>query len=314
MPFHFTCPYCFKKTLVDESLAGREGPCAGCAKTIKIPEPPRAVPDGISPAQAASPRRAAPKALVWAVKLTGFAVVSGLVAGVALYLLWPSLAALKSRRDQIACMTNLRRIAVAIQEYAAEHGSYPTPIVYDSAGKPLYSWRVLILPQLGHANIYAKFHRDEAWDSMHNVTLIPECPEVYISPAVGSRQGLAESNYVLITGKGTLFPTTGPLSPSDISDPASGTLLVVETANTSCVWSQPTDIDAAKMNSQIGKSVGTLQSVPSSIGGTHSGGATVVFADGTAAWLPDDTPPEVIQAMISPQGGEPINTDSFRAP
>lgn len=37
MPFHFTCPYCFKKTLVEDKYAGQTGPCATCGKTVTLP-------------------------------------------------------------------------------------------------------------------------------------------------------------------------------------------------------------------------------------------------------------------------------------
>ena len=39
-------------------------------------------------------------------------------------------------------------IIVALHNYHDEHGSFPPAYVSDESGRPLYSWRVLILPYL----------------------------------------------------------------------------------------------------------------------------------------------------------------------
>lgn len=38
MPFQFTCPHCFKKTIVEDKYAGQTGPCACCGKIVTLPE------------------------------------------------------------------------------------------------------------------------------------------------------------------------------------------------------------------------------------------------------------------------------------
>lgn len=38
MPFQFTCPHCFKKTLVEDKYAGQTGPCSCCGKVVTLPE------------------------------------------------------------------------------------------------------------------------------------------------------------------------------------------------------------------------------------------------------------------------------------
>ena len=51
--------------------------------------------------------------------------------------------------------------------------------VLSKDGKPLLSWRVAILPQLGHQALYTEFHQDEPWDSPHNKALLERMPEVF---------------------------------------------------------------------------------------------------------------------------------------
>ncbi len=307
MPFQFTCPYCFKKTLVDESVAGQKGPCVACGKLITVPEPPRKAPSGAQPIGSSY---VPPKVLrksaayrLWLVRGVGWLLGVTAVSLIAIYGFWPAMQGLKARRDTITCMNNLRRIAKALNSYGAEHGSYPTPTVFDTDGKPLFSWRVLILPYLDESGLHARFNLKEPWDSESNAQLIPSCPEVYISPGALGGRGMSEASYVLLTGPATLFPPAGPLGPQQVSDGLSTTLLVVETQNGANEWSKPFDLDVTQLNSRIGATGSNT------IGGNHATGATAAFADGTAAWLPADLPPTILDAIISPNGNEAIPID-----
>src|SRR5262249_30640220 len=81
---------------------------------------------------------------------------------------------------------NLKTIARAMHDYTDEHDNrLPPRVVYNRDGKPLYSWRVLLLPYLGPEakELYGHFHLDEPWDSPHNCKLLSHMPGVYASPA-----------------------------------------------------------------------------------------------------------------------------------
>ncbi len=309
MPFHFTCPYCFKKTLIEDSLAGQEGPCAGCGKLVKIPAaPPKPVAE-TKPVAATyvdvQPQRLRRRVVSRALQTLGLIVLVGCVSVIAAYLLWPTLEVLKVRRDKVACMNNLQKIALALNAYADEYGSYPPPAVLDEKGRPLHSWRVLILSELGYPGLYARYDFSQPWDSATNAALFATCPTEYVSPAVGDPSA-SESTYVLVTGQGTLFPKSGPLAPQDILDGPRNTLLVVEAKNTTHEWTKPIDIEFGKLNHQIGAAG------PNTIGGDHTGGATAVFADGTPAWLPNDIDPVLIDSIITPRGGEPVDPADYQ--
>lgn len=91
---------------------------------------------------------------------------------------------------------NLAKIGEAMNTYHNEHQGYPradgprTP--QESAQvkdfKTGLSWRVHILPQLGHKKLYDKFKLDEPWDSDANKPLVAEMPDVYRS-AYASKPG-----------------------------------------------------------------------------------------------------------------------------
>jgi hypothetical protein len=126
-------------------------------------------------------------------------------------------------------------------------------------------------------------------------------PSVFASPASPDAQGMGETTYVLLTGNNTLFPPTGPLSSKAVSDPPSETLLVVEVRNGGLSWTQPGDIDVAKLKYQVNATGNDA------VGGNHKGGAVVATADGKSAVLPERLAGSTFRALVTPAGGEILN-------
>lgn len=310
MAFHFTCPYCYKKTLVDDLMAGQSGPCAGCGKQVTIPmDVPVKRPDHVQAVddryvQVSSPNSSR-RITIWALQAFGWLALVAVLSSILVFLFWPAFQDVKQRRDVIASMNQLQKIARALNNYAMEHGSYPPAIIYDATGKPMHSWRVLLLKHLGYESLYQQYDLEEPWDSEKNSALLVDCPGVYISPFVGDALA-TETSYMLITGQGTLFPESAPLQPDQIGDGRGNTLLVVEVANLTHEWMKPKDIPYAKLNHKIGASG------DNAIGGLHAEGAAGAFADGQGAWLPKDLDPILLDAIITPNGGEPVNPENFR--
>ena len=80
-------------------------------------------------------------------------------------------------REQAA--NNLKQIGLALSNYRQDHGRFPPAVVYSPDCRPLYSWRVLILPYLEQKALYDKFDLNEPWDSPHNHELLAQRPSVY---------------------------------------------------------------------------------------------------------------------------------------
>lgn len=308
MAFYFTCPFCLHKTLVDESLGGQRGPCVGCGKEVAIPiaTPRRA--ENIAPAEE---RKSASVVVPRQPRLSRSAVKSGIFIAAAvpvlmfgIWMLAPRIVQLKKQRDISACKQNLRRIARALNAYAADYGTYPPPVTRDAAGTPMHSWRILILPYLGEKRLYGSYDFSKPWSSPENSSLQARIPSVFVSPANNKAGIVGESSYMLITGPRTLFPSARPIPRNAIGDGSDNTLLVVETNNATLSWTDPSDLDVTVLPGSIG--------VLGGIGGSHAGGATVAFADGEVGWLPSDTTKSVIDGLISPNGGEAVRGSWFR--
>jgi hypothetical protein len=136
---------------------------------------------------------------------------------------------------------NLKDIVLAIHEYADANGArLPPAVVTDKAGRPLYSWRVAILPYLrDEKKLAGDFHFDEPWDSEHNKPLVARMPRVYRSPLLdhGEDDG-GLTFYQAIVGPGTPFERPGlTLRDFRLTD----TFLIVE-AEEAVPWAKPGDL------------------------------------------------------------------------
>ena len=294
----FTCPHCQTQTSIDPKYAGQQGPCATCGKLIEIPATSVVANDRRGPTAVATESRTGANVLYAVLGIIGFL---GLVCG-SLVLAWifPAYTYNTPAGQTAACSANLTRIAVAMEEYRAEHGTYPPAYVADKDGKPMHSWRVLLLPYLGEHSLYAMYNMNEPWNGPVNSTLAGQMPAVFGCPA-DTAVDLRETSYMLVTGPGTAFENDKMLDQKAIKDGAARTLLVVEVANSSVNWMEPRDLDVGLQSWQINVTERGL--------GSHhrSGGIHAIFADGKVRHLRHNTPSDVLRDMASIDGGEAVD-------
>src|SRR5262245_40148113 len=142
MPILFSCPHCGTKSQVTDQYAGQSGPCAACGKPVTIPYAGGARSSGGAGAGVAI-------VAVLAVLLVGaLCIIPILIA-----LLLPAVQAAREAARRTACANNLKQIGLAFQNYADAHGQFPPAYLADKDGKPMHSWRVLILPFMEQQNL-----------------------------------------------------------------------------------------------------------------------------------------------------------------
>jgi hypothetical protein len=139
------------------------------------------------------------------------------------------------------CVSHLKMIGIALENYQREHGSSPPIFVTDAEGKPMHSWRVLILPYLGRQDIYAQYNFNEPWNSASNRRLALQMPNVYRCPMDPS-DAKTTTSYVAVVD-----PQYSPKSSSQKNDIDStfenGKLfMVAEVADSNIDWMEPRDI------------------------------------------------------------------------
>jgi len=144
-------------------------------------------------------------------------------------------AKLKASRHQLA------EIGKAMQKYEKANDRFPPRAIFDKSGKPLLSWRVLLLPYLGQEELFKQFKLDEPWDSPHNKALIARMPAVFRNP--NDPAASTQTNYLAPVGPGTIFEGTKGLERAKLAHAAQFTVLLVEVNRDAEVdWTKPQDL------------------------------------------------------------------------
>jgi prepilin-type processing-associated H-X9-DG protein len=229
--------------------------------------------------------------------VVALACVVGLVA-VLCPAIWNAREA--ARRSQCSC--HFCGILLALHNYNSQYGSFPPAYIADPSGRPMHSWRVLILPYIEQQTLYAQYDFSEPWNGPNNIKLLKSMPNVFACPSRFSNATNLTS-YVAITGPGTVFPGSSSAKLADITDGASNTLMVVEVANVNIPWTAPWDLDVRTMSFRIND-----PNRPG-ISSKHPGGANVGFADGRTQWARESLLPEHLRALFTIAGGEGISAD-----
>ncbi len=106
-------------------------------------------------------------------------VVATGVTGMSVALLLPAVQQARNAARRMQFMNNMKQLGLATLNYESKHRTYPPLFSVDEDGKPLHSWRVLILPYLGQQELYDQIRLDEPWDSEWNSQFHNDCPVVY---------------------------------------------------------------------------------------------------------------------------------------
>ncbi len=185
-----------------------------------------------------------------------------------------------------------------MHDYDNEHGRLPPAVVYGEDGKPLYSWRVLLLPYLEEDKLYKEFHLDEPWDSPHNIELVPRMPAVY-APPPGKRWKVPPGHTVMhvFVGRGAAFEDHVTVRiQGGFPDGTSNTFLVVE-AGEPVPWSAPQEL--------IYDPNGPLPDMPC----LFSNGFRAGLADGSMRWVSKDASEATLRAAITRNGNDKFGPD-----
>jgi prepilin-type processing-associated H-X9-DG protein len=204
----------------------------------------------------------------------------------------------QSHKDQ--CVEQLKRLGLALDAYHDAHTHFPAAAITGKDGKPLLSWRVAILPQLGYQSLFDQFHLDEPWDSPHNLGLASQMPALYACPSLSDRRAYVTGYQVVVGPKpelgsiGTLFEWARGVEIREIIDGTSNTVMIVET-NRLIPWTQPDDLTFDR------------DAPLPQLGSRHPGGYHVLFADGLTRFLKDSISPEILRSLLTRDGGEVIS-------
>ena len=299
----FRCPHCHLETNVDAAYAGQTGPCAGCGRPVTIPlaaeanEPP-----------ATRRRPAGKRRLPTWFALVLLASLVGLTTWIGSMVVRPIWQRARVVSKEKRCHSNMRSILDALNAYHSVHGRYPPAYTVDAAGKPMHSWRVLILPYLGpeSALLYERLDLISPLDSPSNSRYHALIPAEYSCP-MDRPFAPGDTSYCVVSGPGFAFNGAQSTQMSDITDPPNSTVLVFEVGDSGINWMQPADLSPEELLS------GIQPALQHCCGSRHrSNDCTAGLANGNVATLPDTTPPDELRSLATIAGSEttPVPTQS----
>ena len=269
------CPYC------GAQIQNAARKCRFCGEYLdEAPSRPRAKRSGLNPL------------LIVVIAIGG---VLGLLAvmAVPVALLLPAVQQAREAARRSVCRNNLKQIALALHNYHDTYGTFPPAYVADEQGRPMYSWRVLILPQLGHAALYSQFDLSQPWDSPANRRVLEMMPDVYSCPTA-DQPAPSITHYAAPFGPNCVFIGAEPVALREITDGTANTVFVGEAVGANIPWTKPQDIDVSGQ---------TIIGQPNGFSSRHPGGTHFALVDGSVRFLAQETPPNVLQNLFERNDG-----------
>ncbi len=196
---------------------------------------------------------------------------------------------------RLQSVNNLKQLALAMHNYHDKNGTFPPQAVYSKDGKPLLSWRVLVLPYLEQQNLYREFKLDEPWDGAHNKKLLAKMPKVFLLPGPKPKHPYG-TFYQGFVGKSAFFEGKKGLQITDFTDGTSNTIMVVEAAK-DVPWTKPEDVPFGP-----GKLLPLL--------GKHFRGLfNAALCDGAVRGISTAIKEPTLRAAVTRDGGETLGAD-----
>ena len=168
----------------------------------------------------------------------------GAVILLVLFMLLPNVRSAREPARRNSCMNNLKQISLALSNYESAHGAYPPAYTVDADGRPLHSWRTLILPYMEQQPLYKTIDLTKPWDDPANEHAYNAMPEVYRCPSDPTANADEHlTTYLAVVTPDSAIRTADSLSFSELPAP-SETLLVVDAAPSQAThWMSPVDAD-----------------------------------------------------------------------
>ena len=215
----------------------------------------------------------------------------GAVILLVLAMLLPSVRSSREAARRNNCHGNLKQIALALSNYEAVHGSFPPAYTVDAEGRPLHSWRTLILPHMEQQALYDSIDLTKSWDDPANEQARSTSLSVYQCPSLpdDDPEHANFTTYLAVVTPDSVIRPADSLSYSELPAPSETLLVVDADASPATHWMSPVDADEK-----------LLLNVDPKRKRQHSGDIWLAaYADGHASALSGMIDPKALRAMIT---------------
>lgn len=196
------------------------------------------------------------------------------------------------QEEHYVAREKLKIIGQAMQKQHAQTQMF-APANHQDPNWRLLSWRVHLLPYLGHNELYRQFHLNEPWDSSHNRTLIGYMPNVF---RLKTEEG--RTRFSIMFGGLFLRDTQANLS-RVTDDPATTAAVYYVARQRTMIWTEPESFSLYQDDPRKG------------LGVTIDDPITLLFANGDVTTLPPRAHPAKLYALFTPAGGEAIDLPTW---
>jgi hypothetical protein len=165
------------------------------------------------------------------------------VIPILLFMLFPAVSTPRWVARRSMCKNNLKQIGIGLHNYLEEYKTFPPAMMTDENGRPMHSWRVLLLPYLDQQIAYDRYDFNEPWDGPHNRKLLSEVPQVFACPESYDQDGHRHlTSYLAVAGSQTALPDLRGNKIGDFKDGSSNALLLIEYTASDIPWTEPRDL------------------------------------------------------------------------
>ncbi|PHS00012.1 MAG: hypothetical protein COA78_24400 [Blastopirellula sp.] len=192
----------------------------------------------------------------------------------------------------------LGEIIVGINEYHDALMKYPDPAIKDKEGKSLLSWRVQLLPFMGHQELYEKFNLEEPWDSKHNLKLVKEMPDFYRNPFSNAATG--HTQFLAPVGKRTIWELGRNYNMANCTDGTGQIIMLICVEDeASVIWTKPEDLNI------------DFEKPKDGLAHIQSNHFLVLMAYGSPRLIKSDISKEAFQALLQMDDGVVLDLEEW---
>ncbi|PHR93513.1 MAG: hypothetical protein COA78_32765 [Blastopirellula sp.] len=229
----------------------------------------------------------------------------------------PMVSQAREAARRMQCTNHLKQLGLALHNYHDTYGTLPPAYIADANGKPMHSWRVLILPFIEEQTLYNQYDFDEPWDGPNNSKLATRLPYAYVCPSYIHEHGGHRNctSYVAITGPNSIWNGETTTKFADITDGMRNTLLLTECDEQQIPWLKPDDVEYdVAINVFTSSDIDTFEGHQSeTFFYEYLRGRNLLLADGSVRFCDFGTTQNTWAALIGMNDQTPWTDDDLEA-
>lgn len=219
-------------------------------------------------------------------------------------LLLPAILTPREAARRMQCAGNLKNLGLSLQNFHSAKKRFPPAFVADEDGKPIRSWRMLILPCLVENSMYMNYDLREPWNSPKNQRLSDRWFDVFQCPSICDVPGQPKNrtDYVAVLGEDTFWRADGKSrKANECTKGLNNTIMLIEIYDSDILSIEPRDV---KLDDFLS---GKLSWSKTGVHGRGkcgfyeylTGGRNVLYANGSVEFLRCDLTPDQLRRFFS---------------